>query len=104
MPSDPRAILSDVFGHAAFQGLQAEVIEHLLTGGHAVVLSPTGSGKSICYQVPALALPLGAFTILPALAARWARPGWPAALAFAAAWLATEGFHAAGFCLNRFQW
>ena len=68
MPSDPRAILSDVFGHAAFQGLQAEVIEHLLTGGHAVVLSPTGSGKSICYQVPALALPGMTIVLSPLIA------------------------------------
>lgn len=68
MPADPRAILSDVFGHAAFQGLQAEVVEHVLAGGHAVVLSPTGSGKSICYQVPALALPGMTIVLSPLIA------------------------------------
>ncbi|WP_439599296.1 apolipoprotein N-acyltransferase [Falsiroseomonas sp.] len=52
--------------------------------------------------VPALALPLGAFTILPALAARWARPGWPAALAFAAAWLAAELLR--GVVFTGFPW
>lgn len=52
--------------------------------------------------VPALALPLGAFTILPALAARWARPGLPAALAFAAAWLAAELLR--GVVFTGFPW
>ncbi|MGA0038406.1 MAG: RecQ family ATP-dependent DNA helicase [Pirellulales bacterium] len=68
MPSDPRAILNNVFGHADFQGLQSDVVEHLLSGGHAVVLSPTGSGKSICYQVPALALPGMTIVLSPLIA------------------------------------
>ncbi|MGG5886923.1 apolipoprotein N-acyltransferase [Falsiroseomonas sp. HC035] len=52
--------------------------------------------------VPALALPLGAFTILPALAARLARPGWPQGLAFAGAWLAAEMLR--GVVFTGFPW
>lgn len=42
------------FGFATFQGCQAEVIAHLLDGGHALLIAPTGSGKSLCYQLPAV--------------------------------------------------
>jgi ATP-dependent DNA helicase RecQ len=47
-------ILNETFGYAAFRGQQAEVIGHVAGGGDALVLMPTGSGKSLCYQVPAL--------------------------------------------------
>jgi ATP-dependent DNA helicase RecQ len=47
-------VLEEVFGYPAFRGHQAEVIEHVAGGGDAVVLMPTGSGKSLCYQIPAL--------------------------------------------------
>jgi ATP-dependent DNA helicase RecQ len=47
-------VLEDVFGYPAFRGHQAEVIEHVAGGGDALVLMPTGSGKSLCYQIPAL--------------------------------------------------
>jgi len=52
----PRAldILRDVFGYDAFRGEQAAVINHVAAGGDALVLMPTGGGKSLCYQVPAL--------------------------------------------------
>ncbi|MFO1074787.1 MAG: DNA helicase RecQ [Geminicoccaceae bacterium] len=53
---DPLAVLREVWGYPAFRGLQAEVIEHVLGGGDALVLMPTGGGKSLCYQVPALCL------------------------------------------------
>jgi ATP-dependent DNA helicase RecQ len=48
------ALLNEVFGYPAFRGHQAEVIEHVAGGGDALVLMPTGSGKSLCYQIPAL--------------------------------------------------
>ena len=48
------AVLNDVFGYPAFRGHQADVIEHVASGGDALVLMPTGSGKSLCYQIPAL--------------------------------------------------
>ena len=47
-------ILGEVFGYPAFRGQQAEIIAHVAGGGDALVLMPTGSGKSLCYQVPAL--------------------------------------------------
>ncbi len=48
-------ILSRTFGYNAFRGNQAEVIEHLIQGNDALVLMPTGGGKSLCYQIPAIA-------------------------------------------------
>ena len=47
-------ILKEVFGYPAFRGQQAEVISHLADGGDSLVLMPTGGGKSLCYQIPAL--------------------------------------------------
>jgi ATP-dependent DNA helicase RecQ len=51
----PDAILHDVFGYSAFRGAQAEIVDHVIKGGDALVLMPTGGGKSLCYQVPAIA-------------------------------------------------
>jgi len=47
-------LLNTVFGYPAFRGAQAEIIEHVAAGGDALVLMPTGGGKSLCYQIPAL--------------------------------------------------
>jgi ATP-dependent DNA helicase RecQ len=47
-------ILQTVFGYPAFRGQQAEIVEHVAAGGDALVLMPTGGGKSLCYQIPAL--------------------------------------------------
>jgi ATP-dependent DNA helicase RecQ len=47
-------VLQRVFGYDAFRGPQREVVEHVVAGGDALVLMPTGGGKSLCYQVPAL--------------------------------------------------
>ncbi len=51
----PDTILHDVFGYSAFRGAQAEIVDHVIDGGDALVLMPTGGGKSLCYQVPAIA-------------------------------------------------
>ena len=53
---EPLDVLRTVWGYPAFRGLQEEVIRHVLAGGDALVLMPTGGGKSLCYQVPALCL------------------------------------------------
>ena len=50
----PAAILHEVFGYGAFRGAQEAIIEQVVGGGDALVLMPTGGGKSLCYQVPAI--------------------------------------------------
>src|SRR5882724_7540120 len=47
-------ILRDVFGYPAFRGQQRDIVSHVAEGGDALVLMPTGGGKSLCYQIPAL--------------------------------------------------
>jgi ATP-dependent DNA helicase RecQ len=51
---NPLAVLKQVYGYSSFRGRQAEVVERVVGGGDAVVLFPTGAGKSLCYQIPAL--------------------------------------------------
>lgn len=51
---NPLAVLKRVYGYSAFRGKQAAVVEQVVSGGDAVVLFPTGAGKSLCYQIPAL--------------------------------------------------
>ncbi|MFM8331137.1 MAG: DNA helicase RecQ [Candidatus Methylumidiphilus sp.] len=53
-PESPLHILRTLFGYTSFRGLQSEAISHLLAGGDALVLMPTGGGKSLCYQIPAI--------------------------------------------------
>jgi len=53
--TSPEPILHEVFGYSAFRGAQAGIVEHMIAGGDALVLMPTGGGKSLCYQVPAIA-------------------------------------------------
>jgi ATP-dependent DNA helicase RecQ len=50
----PESILHDTFGFPAFRGLQSAAVHHVADGGDALILMPTGGGKSVCYQVPAL--------------------------------------------------
>jgi ATP-dependent DNA helicase RecQ len=62
------ALLREVFGHAAFRGAQQQIVSHVAGGGDALVLMPTGGGKSLCYQLPALLRPGTAVVISPLIA------------------------------------
>jgi len=61
-------VLRRVFGYDSFRGDQQEIIEHLVGGGDALVLMPTGGGKSLCYQMPALIRPVTGVVISPLIA------------------------------------
>jgi ATP-dependent DNA helicase RecQ len=63
-----RELLRRVFGHPDFRGQQAGAVEQLVAGGDALVLMPTGGGKSLCYQVPALLRPGTAIVVSPLIA------------------------------------
>ena len=65
---DPAEVLGSVFGHAGFRGRQAEIVAHVMAGGSGLVLMPTGGGKSLCYQVPALCRPGLAVVVSPLIA------------------------------------
>ncbi|MGB4116195.1 MAG: DNA helicase RecQ [Polaromonas sp.] len=51
----PLSILGEIFGYSDFRGPQAAIVDHVVHGGDALVLMPTGGGKSLCYQIPAIA-------------------------------------------------
>ncbi|MFE9206945.1 DNA helicase RecQ [Micromonospora sp. NPDC007230] len=72
-PTDQRTedalrVLRRVFGYDAFRGFQQEVVEHVVAGGDALVLMPTGGGKSLCYQIPALVRDGVAVVVSPLIA------------------------------------
>ena len=64
----PLGVLREVFGFDRFRGQQLEIIEHVIAGEDAVVLMPTGGGKSICYQIPALLRPGVGVVVSPLIA------------------------------------
>ncbi|MEZ5741858.1 MAG: DNA helicase RecQ [Burkholderiaceae bacterium] len=68
MTDDALSLLKHIWGYDAFRGRQAEIIEHVAQGGDALVLMPTGGGKSLCYQVPALLRPGVAIIVSPLIA------------------------------------
>ena len=68
MMPDPRAVLADTFGFPSFRGDQAEIVAHVTAGNDALVLMPTGGGKSLCYQIPALCRPGVAVVVSPLIA------------------------------------
>ncbi|HEX3952884.1 MAG TPA: DNA helicase RecQ [Stellaceae bacterium] len=64
----PLALLRRVFGYSSFRGQQQEIVEHVIDGGDAIVLMPTGGGKSLCYQLPALLRPGLGVVVSPLIA------------------------------------
>jgi ATP-dependent DNA helicase RecQ len=67
MPSTQQ-LLQDVFGYTRFRGNQQAIVEHVADGGDALVLMPTGGGKSLCYQIPALMRPGLGIVVSPLIA------------------------------------
>ncbi|HWH18420.1 MAG TPA: RecQ family ATP-dependent DNA helicase, partial [Allosphingosinicella sp.] len=66
--SDPLSILQTIFGFSSFRGVQRDVIDRVMAGEHSLAVMPTGAGKSLCYQVPALARPGTGLVISPLIA------------------------------------
>ena len=67
-PDAAHRILEHVFGYPAFRGEQQQIVEHVAAGGDALVLMPTGGGKSLCYQIPALLRHGTAIVVSPLIA------------------------------------
>ncbi|MGB3539397.1 MAG: DNA helicase RecQ [Mesorhizobium sp.] len=68
MTTDPVHILKTIYGYDAFRGPQAEIVGHVMVGNNAFVLMPTGGGKSLCYQIPAMARPGMGVVVSPLIA------------------------------------
>jgi len=68
MPRDPVQLLHDIFGFSRFRGVQDQVVRRVLDGQHTLAIMPTGAGKSLCYQLPAVALEGTCIVISPLIA------------------------------------
>ncbi|MBD8689729.1 MULTISPECIES: DNA helicase RecQ [unclassified Rhizobium] len=68
MNTDPFHILKTVYGYDTFRGQQADIVQHVIAGNNAFVLMPTGGGKSLCYQIPALCRPGMGLVVSPLIA------------------------------------
>ncbi|MEF8730855.1 MAG: DNA helicase RecQ [Candidatus Accumulibacter meliphilus] len=68
MSESASELLRRIFGYASFRGQQAEIVDELVGGGDALVLMPTGGGKSLCYQIPALLRPGVGVVVSPLIA------------------------------------
>ena len=66
--ADPHTILKETFGFDRFRGVQEQVVDRVLSGEHTLAVMPTGAGKSLCYQLPALARPGTALVVSPLIA------------------------------------
>ncbi|MFC7340015.1 DNA helicase RecQ [Saccharopolyspora griseoalba] len=66
--AEPVDVLRRVFGYDSFRGSQQEIVEHVVGGGDALVLMPTGGGKSLCYQIPSLVRPGAGVVVSPLIA------------------------------------
>ncbi len=63
--TDPLQILRDRFGFSHFRGVQEQVVARAMAGQHVLAVMPTGAGKSLCYQLPALHLPVMTLVVSP---------------------------------------
>ncbi len=68
MPTTPLSLLNRVFGYPSFRGRQEDIIRHVMGGGSCLVLMPTGGGKSLCFQIPAMLRPGLGLVISPLIA------------------------------------
>ena len=68
MYDSPQSLLHSLFGYEEFRGQQGQIIDHLINGGDALVLMPTGGGKSLCFQIPALMRPGLGVVVSPLIA------------------------------------
>jgi len=68
IPSPARTVLRETFGYTAFRDAQEAVVDHVVAGGDALVLMPTGGGKSLCYQIPSMVRPGTGIVVSPLIA------------------------------------
>lgn len=66
--ASPEQVLHEIFGYETFRPLQGDIVQELVKGGNALVLMPTGGGKSLCYQIPAMVRPGTGVVISPLIA------------------------------------